>query len=124
MSRAVSYCILHKECKGCAEGVMYSARFYSEPVDLHTPFQLLPRYIGSCSLRMLGTTVYISRMMFIEGAKFENKHHLDLCLRLLEAEPSLETASFERHKQDCEIRRTVRIVDRVRFLSRPNKPAH
>jgi hypothetical protein len=105
---------------------MYSARFYSEPVDIHTPFRMLPRYVGSCAVRILGNNAHLTRLVFMgaEGAgvkvghRFENHHHLDLCLRLLEAEPQLETATFERHKGAVEVSRTVRLLDRVRFLTR------
>ena len=110
---------------------MYSARFYSEPVDVHTPFQLLPRYVGSCAVRILNGNAHLTRMVFMEaefegkrfGYRFENHHHLDLCLRLLEVDPALETATFERHKAAGEIPRTVRIVDRIQFLTREKTTA-
>lgn len=108
---------------------MYSARFYHQPVDTSIPFRLLPRYVGSCALRVLDKNVHITRMVFMEaevngvkvGFRFEKYHQLDLLLRLLEAEPRLETASWERHKADQEVCRTVNIVERIRFLTR-NKP--
>jgi hypothetical protein len=49
---------------------------------------------------------------------FERHHQLDLLLRLLENEPELVTATFERHKAAGEVRRTVNIIDRIRFLTR------
>lgn len=113
-----TYCILHKECRGCTEGLMYSARFYEGPVELHTPFQLLPRYIGACAITILDNNAHLTKMVFMLDHTFTDKHHLDLCLRLLEAEPTLETATFERHKEAGEVRRKVRIVDRIRFLTR------
>jgi hypothetical protein len=113
-----TWCILHKECHGCNEGLMYSARFYAAPVELHTPFELLPFYIGSCAIRILDNNAHLTRMVFMKDYNFEDTHHLDLCLRLLEAEPTLETATFERHKEAGEVRRKVRIVDRIRYLTR------
>ena len=108
---------------------MYSARFYHDPVDTHIPFNLLPRYVGSCALRIIDKNVHITRMVFMEaelngvkvGFRFEKHHQLDLWLRLLEAEPYLETASWERHKAQSEVQRTVRILDRIKFLTRNNQ---
>jgi hypothetical protein len=125
---SLSYCVLHKECHGCHEGLMYSARFYDQPVDPNTPFRLLPSYVGSCALRILDKNVHITRMVFMEaevngikvGFRFEKHHQLDLLLRLLESESSVETASWERHKADQEICRTVNIIERIRFLTRHN----
>jgi hypothetical protein len=105
---------------------MYSARFYSNPVEYSTPFNLLPSYVGSCALRILDKNVHITRMVLMEaelngvkvGFRFEKHHQLDLWLRLLEAEPYLETASWERHKAQSEVQRTVRIIDRIKFLTR------
>jgi hypothetical protein len=113
-----TYCILHKECHGCADGLMYSARFYGEPVDASTPFNLLPKYDGSCALRMIGNNCHATRLVFQCG-KFENHHHLDLALRILEHEPHIETVTFDRHKASGElVQRTVKLIDRIRFLSR------
>ena len=109
---------------------MYSARFYPNPVECNTPFNLLPRYVGSCALRILDKNVHITRMVFMEaelngvkiGFRFEKHHQLDLWLRLIEAEPYLETASWERHKEiagiQSEVLRTVHIIDRIKFLTR------
>jgi hypothetical protein len=112
-----TYCILHKECRGCADGLMYSARFYHDPVDASLPFNVRPVYDGSCSMRLLDGNCHITRMVFQRG-KFEKYHQLDMWLRLLEAEPTTETASWERHKKDSEVVRTVRIIDRIKFLTR------
>ena len=113
-----TYCILHKECHGCADGLMYSARFYGQAVDANLPFNLLPIYDGSCALRMVGNNCHITRMVFQRG-KFENHHHLDLCLRILEHEPHIETATFERHRESGKVtERTVNIVERIKFLTR------
>lgn len=117
IDKVMSYCILHKECKGCAEGLMYSARFYHERVDTSLPFNVLPKYDGSCALRILGNNCHFTRMVFQRG-KFERHHQLDMLLRLIEVEPYVETASFERHKKDSEVVRTVRIIDRIKFLTR------
>lgn len=115
-----TYCILHKECRGCQEGLMYSARFYHEPVDSTLPFNVLPVYDGSCAMRLLNGNCHITRMVFQRG-NFEKYHQLDMWLRLLEAEPSIETASWERHKKDSEVCRTVKIIDRINFLTRKEK---
>lgn len=115
-----TYCILHKECHGCADGLMYSARFYGEPVDASVPFNLLPKYDGSCALRILNGNCHFSRMVFQRG-NFEKHHQLDLLLRLLEAEPLVETIAWERHKKDSEVCRTVKIIDRINFLTRIRK---
>lgn len=113
----MSYCILHKECRGCVEGLMYSARFYHERVDTSLPFNILPVYDGSCAIRIIDKNCHITRMVFQRG-NFEKYHQLDLWLRLVESEPYVETASWERHKKDSEVVRTVRIIDRINFLTR------
>ena len=117
INEMMSYCILHKECKGCAEGLMYSARFYHDPVDTSLPFNVLPIYDGSCAIRILDKNCHITRMVFQRG-NFEKHHQLDLWLRLIESEPHVETASWERHKKDSEVVRTVSIIDRINFLTR------
>jgi hypothetical protein len=42
-------------------------------------------------------------------------------LRLIEAEPRVETAIWERHKKDMIKERTVKIIDRINFLTRKEK---
>lgn len=115
-----TYCILHKECKGCSEGLRYTARFFQEPVDMNLPFTVLPAYQGSCNLKILDKNCYITLMEFKAG-KFERWHQLDLLLRLLEAEPLTETASWERHKFGNEVPKVVNIIDRINFLTRNRK---
>lgn len=113
-----TYCVLQKECKGCADGLMYSARFYLEPVDASLPFNILPVYAGSCAMRLIGANCHITRMTFQIG-NFEGYHQLDMWLRLLEQEPQIETATWERHKQGgVVVERTVKIIDRIKFLAR------
>ena len=115
-----TYCILHKECRGCVDGLVYSARFYGEPVDASLPFNVLPAYNGSCNIRVMGINCHITLMDFHIG-KFEKYHQLDMLLRLFEAEARVETATWERHKKDSEVCRTVRIIDRINFLTRKEK---
>lgn len=97
---------------------MYSARFYGEPVESTLPFNVLPIYDGSCAMRLIGGNCHITRMTFQRG-KFEFHHQLDMWLRLIEQEPQIETATWERHKENgAVVERTVKIVDRIRFLTR------
>lgn len=113
----MTYCILHKECKGCSEGLKYTARFYPEPVDASLPFNQLPSYNGSCNINILNLNGHLTMMEFREG-KFEHWHQLDLWLSLLEAEPTIETASWERHKFGAEVPKVVNIIDRIKYLTR------
>jgi len=113
-----TYCILHKECHGCNDGLMYSARFYGHPVDSSLPFNTLPVYDGSCAMRLIDNNCHITRMVFQRG-NFEQHHQLDMFLRLLESEPQVETATWERHKQSgVVVQRTIKIIDRILFLTR------
>lgn len=118
-----SYCILTRECPGCQDGSLrYSARFYAEPVDLSTPYNLLPAYIGCCSAKVVGTDVSITGMLFIgtglDGVdKFRNHHLLDLFLQLLSLHPNLQTSTYERHKTSGLLPKTVNIPKLVKHLS-------
>lgn len=113
-----TYSLLEKKCAGCAEGAHYTARFYNEAVDKNTCYRQLPPYAGACLISVSGIRCHITAMSMHDG-EFEDKHQLDLFLRLLEEEPQLVTASYERHKPyGVEVKRTIDIVKRILFLTR------
>jgi len=115
----LTYCVLHRECKGCVEGMRYTARFYSEQVDKSVPFTTLPQYIGSCYLKILETNCHVSLMEFSKDNTFELWHQLDLWLRLVEEVPTVNTVSWERHKGDVEVvKRTLPLTPRILYLTR------
>lgn len=112
-----SYTLLEKKCSGCVDGRLYTARFYNEPMSVTACYRTLPQYAGACTIHIIGDNCHITAMSMHEG-EFERHHQLDLFLRLIENEPQLVTATFERHKAAGEVRRTVNIIDRIRFLTR------
>jgi hypothetical protein len=112
-----SYALLERKCDGCADGRLYTVRFYNEPMSVTACYRTLPQYVGACTAHIRGNNCHITAMSMHEGG-FERHHQLDLLLRLLENEPELVTATFERHKAAGEVRRTVNIIDRIRFLTR------
>lgn len=107
--------ILERLCNTCGHRALYTARYYIHPIDLSTPFNLLPEYLGVCTLTVVGSNVQFSGL---HSDAFTDQHYLDLLLRALEAEPLLETASWERHKGDVETHRVINIVKRIESLTR------
>jgi len=111
--------LLEKLCPGCDKKTLYIARMYEEPINTTLPFNQLPKYLGTCLLTIENpkTHVHVSAMSMPDG-EFTDTHYLDISLRILEAEPSLETASWERHKPGGLVQRSIRIVDTIRALTK------
>jgi hypothetical protein len=111
--------LLEKRCVGCTLRTLYIARMYEEPINAALPFNQLPKYLGTCLLTIENpkTHVHVSAMSMPNG-EFTDPHHLDIWLRILEAEPTLETASWERHKPGGLVQRSIRIVDTIRVLTK------
>lgn len=111
--------LLEKLCVGCTLKTLYIARMYAEPVNAALPFNQLPKYLGTCILTVESprTHAHVSALSMPDG-EFTDRHYLEIWLRMLESEPTLETASWERHKQGGLVQRSIRIVDTIQALTK------